>query len=258
MAAPRRAFVSSSGASGRPRSAKTLPLPCITRSTVFLAISLLIIPLCHLQPCMHHSNIGLAGLNSTRRLLLEGVQDIDGLLESDRVDSPVGITIVVADDFKNPRPLALPRLGGQVLTSKLSRAKRKTEVALNHRRKLPGLLQGGAHPVKRPFSRYIQPCHDYPTFGISCRERTPVEEWKEPPGPGIRTGGDHSWIDFSTCRAILPLPPRAAWRWRGFYRPLTVGLCVSGPSPCGNCPCLESWKLAACRKLASRPWEPGR
>src|ERR1035437_1922668 len=116
MAAPRRAFVSSSGASGRPRSAKTLPLPCITRSTVFLAISLLIIPLCHLQPCMHHSNIGLAGLNSTRRLLLEGVQDIDGLLESNRVDRPVGITIVVADDFKNPRPLALPRLGGQVLT----------------------------------------------------------------------------------------------------------------------------------------------
>src|ERR1019366_9660693 len=91
MAAPRRAFVSSSAASGRPRSAKTLPLPCITRSTVFLAISLLIIPLCHLQPCMHHSNIGLAGLNSTRRLLLEGVQDIDGLLESNRVDRPVGI-----------------------------------------------------------------------------------------------------------------------------------------------------------------------
>jgi len=57
---------------------------------------------------------------------------------------------------------------------------------------------------------------------------------------------------------ILPLPPQGAWRWRGFCRLLTGGRCRSGPSPCGNCLCLESWKLEGFHRSASRPWEPGR
>jgi hypothetical protein len=71
-AAPSRALVSSSAASGKPISAKTLSVPRMTSS---LAISLLVILLCQLQARFDQSNVGLPGSNSMRRLFLKCVQN---------------------------------------------------------------------------------------------------------------------------------------------------------------------------------------
>src|ERR1039458_5121375 len=111
MAAPSRTFVSSSSASGRPMSAKTLPLLGITRSMIFLVISLLVILLRHSQTRPDQSNVGLPSFNAARRLLLKRVKYIDTALETNRVDRSVGVHVIILDVLHHPRPFAAPWLG---------------------------------------------------------------------------------------------------------------------------------------------------
>jgi hypothetical protein len=72
---------------------------------------LLVVPLRYLQSFTNQGNIRLPGPDPARRLLLEDVQNIDGLGETNCVDLPVCVAVIVLDNFKNSRALALPRLG---------------------------------------------------------------------------------------------------------------------------------------------------
>src|SRR5436305_4511148 len=102
-----------SSASGKPRSTRTSPLPASTISvSVFFAfIPYLVVLLCRPQALMDQGDVLLGRAHTGRRLLLEAVQNIDGLLETHRVDSPECIATVLLDQLENPGTLSPPRLG---------------------------------------------------------------------------------------------------------------------------------------------------
>ena len=102
------AFTRWASASGRPRSAKTLPLP---RSTVvsvaFMAsvstMRVTVVPLGGGQALADQVEFLLRRRDAPPGLLLEGMQDVDGGLEPDRVDGPEGVAVVARDDFEDSR-----------------------------------------------------------------------------------------------------------------------------------------------------------
>jgi len=94
-----------------------------------------------------------------RRLFLKRVQHINSVCKANGVDRPVGVPIVVFDDLQNPRSFALPRLGGRMFAAVLSSAEGKSNSALHIGRKPRHILERGANPVKRLFTRNKFSCH---------------------------------------------------------------------------------------------------
>src|SRR5438876_231979 len=104
IATARRTLVSSSAASGRSRSANTLPELTSIDSPLLLRlrISHLIIGQCRLETAPDEFHVGLRGANTTRRLLLKAVQHINGSLKAQRIDRPKRVGLEIADDFEPP------------------------------------------------------------------------------------------------------------------------------------------------------------
>ena len=101
----RSALSRCSSAFGRPRSANTLPQPCstITLSTctpLFLAILVPVMLLCRFQPSLHNIYLPPRRCNALRGLLLERVQNIDGSLKSNSIDSAIRIAIMPRNYFQ--------------------------------------------------------------------------------------------------------------------------------------------------------------
>src|SRR5271170_5210984 len=94
-----RTFESSSAASGRPRSAKTLPELATTLLTLLacLAIPRLVIYLCRLQAPLNHFNIRLRRARPTWRFLLKTVQDVQRMLKSHYIPIALRLAIEGAD-----------------------------------------------------------------------------------------------------------------------------------------------------------------
>lgn len=64
--------------------------------------------------------VGLGCCNARLRFLLEGVQDVDGIFESDGVDGTAGVAVVVIHDLQHTSAAeALQRLGIGVLVADL-------------------------------------------------------------------------------------------------------------------------------------------
>src|ERR1017187_6042296 len=122
MATARCTLVCFSSASRRPRSANTFPEPGTTASLFFpLAISRLIIVARRLEPAGNQSTFAWGRLYSSRRFLLEGMKNINGLAEFHGIHRTIGVLAVVLDDFQNTvrpetRLLSLPRLGLRMLS----------------------------------------------------------------------------------------------------------------------------------------------
>ena len=90
-----------------------------------------VVPLGGPQPAPDQVELGLRRRDASLRLLLEGVQDVDGGLEPDRVDGPEGVAVVARDDLHDARAEALQRLGVAVAASELGAVDREAHAALH-------------------------------------------------------------------------------------------------------------------------------
>jgi len=91
----------------------------------------------------------LWGRDAAFRLLLEGVQDIDGGLEPDRVNGPEGIAVVARDDLHYTRAEALQRLRVPMLSSELGAVDREPHVVLHGVKEALQIRLAGADPFDR-------------------------------------------------------------------------------------------------------------
>src|SRR5882762_242469 len=100
IATAKRTRVCFSPASGRPRSANTLP-ELLTTTSLFLslAISHLVILACYLESPRNQFHIRLGRLYAFRRFLLERMQYVSSVLELYAVYSPVGVPSIVLNYF---------------------------------------------------------------------------------------------------------------------------------------------------------------
>src|SRR5271165_2785922 len=119
MATASLTFVSSSAASGRPRSAKTLPVLATALSTPLprLAIPHLVIRLRRFKPSLNHFNIRLRRARSAWRFLPKTVQDVHRLLESHHIRCTKCVGLKIAHHLKDTRPETFPRLGIRVFAA---------------------------------------------------------------------------------------------------------------------------------------------
>src|SRR6266699_5213254 len=104
MWSARRALSCSRSGLGKPRSAKTLPLPFFTRILWFCFISVLpfsVVPLCRGEPLFHEFDFFLRRGDALLRLLLKGVEHVNCILEADRVDGAEGVPLMRCHDFKH-------------------------------------------------------------------------------------------------------------------------------------------------------------
>src|ERR1700690_50222 len=92
-----RTFVSSSAASGRPRSAKTLPELATTLLTLLacLAVPRLVICLRRLEASLNHFNIRLRRARPTWRFLLKTGQDVQRMLKSHYIPCEKRVGLIV-------------------------------------------------------------------------------------------------------------------------------------------------------------------
>src|SRR5262245_47438289 len=104
------AFASVRSGFGSPRSAKTFPLPASTPADrlvvlffrlLFLFEPFRIVSFCLLQPALHLFDLFGRGFDSTLRLLLECVEDIDDAGKLHRVHRAVGVPVIVLNHFQN-------------------------------------------------------------------------------------------------------------------------------------------------------------
>src|SRR5258708_3988657 len=107
-----RTFVSSSAASGRPRSAKTLPELATTLLTPLacLAIAHLVICLRRLWAPLNHFTIRLRRARPTWRFLLKTVQDVQRMLKSHHIPCAKRVGFIIAHHLQDTRPETFPRL----------------------------------------------------------------------------------------------------------------------------------------------------
>jgi hypothetical protein len=73
--------------------------------------------------------------------------------------SKLAAIVPVFDDLQNPRSFALPRLGGRMFAAILSSTEGKSYGALHLERKPCEILERGANPVERFFTRNKFSCH---------------------------------------------------------------------------------------------------
>src|SRR5262249_10623537 len=135
-------------------SAKTLPLLGSTSGLlifVFLGSNpFRIVFLRQLQPFSDKLDFLLWRLDTRLRFLLESVEHVDRLGEPDRVDGPVGASLVVHDDPKPPGPPEpLERFGGGVLETNLGKPKGKPTTILHRLGKGFQILPARAYPEQR-------------------------------------------------------------------------------------------------------------
>jgi hypothetical protein len=128
------AFSNSCSGFGSPRSAKTFPLPSITRPAVLRVLpTLLVISVLPLsvvsfgfgQPPPNQLNLFLRRSKSSRGRLLKDMQDINGIPKAHRVNSAPGIPRKRRNDFNNASSTETPeglrrRIGLSLLSVKMA------------------------------------------------------------------------------------------------------------------------------------------
>jgi len=72
-----------------------------------------------LEPLFHNLDFTSGCRDSQLRLLLEGMEDVDGVLQPDGVDGSKGIAAMVGDNLQSSARKALQRLGIRVLVAHL-------------------------------------------------------------------------------------------------------------------------------------------
>jgi hypothetical protein len=147
MANARRTVVCLSPPSANPRSARTLPELGVTAcfpSLFRLAVSFLVILLCHPQPPGNQSNIRPTGADPPRRLLLEGMQHVYCAFEAHHVHGAICGAIVVFYDLQDARPFAVPGLR-RVFAAGLRHAESRADAILHRFGERQQIPFRGAH-----------------------------------------------------------------------------------------------------------------
>jgi hypothetical protein len=100
-----------------------------------------------LEPLLDEVYVVLRCSNALRGLLLEGMQDINRILELDRINSSIGVAIVIADDFQDTGPgKPFQRLGSWGLIPDLGKVEAVTHFILHRLRELPDVVLAVAKP----------------------------------------------------------------------------------------------------------------
>lgn len=94
-------------------------------------------------------DIALRRLVALLRFLLEGVQNIDGLLKSHRVDGAIGVLVEIIYKFNDAAASALQWLRRGRMLAGLDQEQFETKAVLHARRKGPKILAAGAYPSQR-------------------------------------------------------------------------------------------------------------
>ena len=91
----------------------------------------------------------LGSLYPGRRFFLKGVNHVNRLFKSHRVNRTVSVSIVVIHDLEDAWAFASPWLGFWMLASKLGDAKRITDLVFHILGKRQKIAFGGTNPNKR-------------------------------------------------------------------------------------------------------------
>src|SRR5271170_4243835 len=166
-----------------PRSAKTLPELAIMRDLFFVFdMAHLIVRPGFMEPSGEQLDIFACGLDSTRRLLLERMQNVNCMFELDRIHHAIGAGAMICDHFEDARALASPRLRAGMLSAKLRHAQSGSKFIDNRRGKVQQIILARARPEQRFFAAHpVQPCHVIiPVLGYRVKREwaTCLERWK--------------------------------------------------------------------------------
>lgn len=110
---------------------------------------LLVIPFGGLQALGHEVNVPLGGPNAVGRLLLKRMKDVNRLLEPNRVDGSIRISVVRFDDFQHAWPEPLPRLCRRRRSAELRDPKGVSHVVLDRSGEAEEVTLRGSNPVQR-------------------------------------------------------------------------------------------------------------
>jgi hypothetical protein len=113
---------------------------------VFLVISPRLI-----QPLPNQINVSLGCPDSGRRLLLEGVEDVQRLFESNGVHRSIRVSVVRLNDVQHTRTEAFPWLRRRRGSAELGDAERVPHVVLDRRWKAQKIALGRPNPMQRLF-----------------------------------------------------------------------------------------------------------
>src|SRR5262245_56296285 len=101
------------------------------------------------QSLLDEIRVSLGSTDSRWRLLLERVEDVYRLLESNRVHRSIRVSVVGLNDLQHARTEPFPRLRRRRGSAELSDAERVPHVVLHRRRKAQKVALGRPAPVQR-------------------------------------------------------------------------------------------------------------
>lgn len=110
-----------------------------------------LVRLCCLKTRADQFHVILRDPLTGRRFLLETMQDINRLLETDRVRHPVSVSLVILHQLEHSRALALPGLGGRRLAAHLHHAQSVSKIIHHHTRKGQQILTSRSPPSEVAF-----------------------------------------------------------------------------------------------------------
>src|SRR5687768_11430818 len=99
------------------------------------------------------------------------MEDVDRLLEPNRIYGSIGVAVMRLYDLQNARTETLPRLRGRRCAAELCDAEGVAHVLLDRRRKAQEIALGRPDPMQRLLvgSQDTSHLYDYPSSGI-CRQ----------------------------------------------------------------------------------------
>src|ERR1051326_8694015 len=148
-------------ASGKPRSAKTLPLP-VSTLIFFLAIAHLVVFVRRLQPLLDERDVRSGRPDAGRRFLLKGMQHVNRLRELNRIHRSVRSAGVILGQFPHARAHSFPWLGARRLLAILNSAQVIADGADHTPREVQQIPLRSTDPMERllvggrPWSHYTE------------------------------------------------------------------------------------------------------
>ena len=85
---------------------------------------------------------------------------MDHLPETDTVENPIGVSVMVSEDLENPGTLSFPWFRGGMFPAKLSDSERSAHFVFHRLGKDEKVPLRRADPIERPFALSQGPRHD--------------------------------------------------------------------------------------------------
>src|ERR1700693_237120 len=210
----KRAFISSWSALGRPRSAKTLPLPSVTLAllVVFLLVFMFVLPFFVVsfrgcQPLVNQADVLLRGDDARLGFLLESMQDVNKPSKADGIHRAPSIAVEWRDDLHDADATeTLQRLGRRVCVALLRHIECVSDLGFDLRREGFEIFQRRTDPsdrvqlltvhytiirisvyLSRPWAASFALLD--PEIGVRCKPRTAVRAFEFTSRSRLRTPG---------------------------------------------------------------------